>query len=138
MARYISRHARYRVAATAFAVIGGLGCLGALASSHGMTLLVAGMTSIAASMLVMSLRPLREASGTAAPGRARASRERQTLDISVHRIGIDERKTGPLSTDEGTFDSKASSWGEVEGEHTLTTESGARRPRERKSRTWSI
>jgi hypothetical protein len=138
MARYISRHARYRAAATAFAVLGGIGCLGAIASSHRMTLLVAGMMSFAASMLVMSLRPLKEASGTVAPKPARAARERQTLDVSIHRIGIDERKAGPLSTDDGTFDPSGSDRSGTDGTTTMTTESGASRPRERKSRTWSI
>jgi len=53
----VSTHARYRLGATALGVAGGLSCLGALTTGHGTTLLVAGMLSLAASMLVMSLRP---------------------------------------------------------------------------------
>ncbi len=49
MARNITAHTRYRLAAVAFAAAGGLWCLGAMFGHHTMTLLVIGMMNLAAS-----------------------------------------------------------------------------------------
>jgi hypothetical protein len=122
MAKYISIHARYRLAATAFAVIGGLLCLGALIFSHETTLLVAGMISLATSMLFMSLRPVKEAVRETAPRDCgRCPRGDQTTELTVRKLRMSEPPTAPLGRDV---------------EH--TTDTGARRPRERKTPTWSI
>ena len=121
MAKNMSGHTRYRVAATAFAVAGGLWCLGAMFGQHAITLLVIGMMNLAASMLMMSLRPPRGAVGEeSSRGCERCSRDKQTAELKVRTLKL-EREAEPAST---TLE--------------LTTEAGATRPRERKSRTWSI
>ena len=121
MTRNITVHARYRLAAAAFAVAGGLWCLGAMFGYHAMALLVIGMMNLAASMLVMSLRPLKGAVGEEESRDCdRTSLDKQTTELKVRTLKL-ERQAGP-----------------VESEPTLTTDAGATRPRERKSRTWSI
>jgi len=121
MARNITVHARYRLAATAFAVAGGLWCLGAMFGHHAMTLLVIGMMNLATSMLVMSLSPLKGAVGKEkSQTRDRSSPGKQTTELKVRTLKL-ERQAEP-----------------VEDELTLTTDAGAARPRERKSRVWSI
>jgi len=121
MARNITAHARYRLAATAFAAAGGLWCLGAMFGHHAMTLLVIGMMNLAASMLMMSLRPLKGTAGEEeSRTRDRRSRGKRTTELKVRTLKL-ERQTEP-----------------AENELELMTDAGAARPRERKSRTWSI
>jgi hypothetical protein len=121
MARTITAQARYRLAATALAATGGLLCLGAMFGHHAMTLLVIGMMNLAASMLVMSLRPLKGAVGEEESQTCdRCSHDRQTAELKVRTLKL-ERQAEP-----------------VEDELTLMADAGAQRPRERKSRTWSI
>ena len=121
MAKTITAHAKYRLAATALAAAGGLWCLGAMLGHHAMTLLVIGMMNLAASMLVMSLSPLKGAVGEDESQTCdRCSADTQTTDLKVRTLKM-ERQTEPS-----------------EDELTLTTDAGAPRPRERKSRTWSI
>ena len=121
MAKNITAHARYRLAAVAFATAGGAACLGAMFGYHAMTLLVIGMMNLAASMLMMSLRPPR---GAVWEERSRTrdgcSLGAQTTELKVRTLKL-ERQTGP-----------------VEMESELTTDAGVTRPLERKSRTWSI
>ena len=121
MARNTTAHARYRLAATAFAAAGGLWCLGATFGHHAMTLLVIGMMNLAASMLMMSLRPPR---GAVWEERSRTrdgcSHGTQTAELKVRTLKL-ERQAEP-----------------VEMEPELTTDAGETRPRERKSRVWSI
>jgi hypothetical protein len=138
MAIYISKHARYRLAASAFGAAGGLLCLGALTTGHGMTLLVAGMLSCSASMLVMSLRPRQEASRVTATEGARDDRDGQTVEVSIRKIGIDGRKAGPPEPERGRTGSGNDWRDELDGGMELRTEMGRKRPRERKSLTWSI
>lgn len=122
MARNITAHARYRLAATAFAAAGGLWCLGAMFGHHTMPLLVIGMMNLAASMLMMSLRPpkgaVREEPRQTCASR---SRGRQTAELTVRTLKTDWRQAKPADT---TLE--------------LMTDVGAPRPRERKNRTWSI
>ena len=122
MARNITAHARYRLAATAFAAAGGLWCLGAMFGHHTMPLLVIGMMNLAASMLMMSLRPPKGAVREE-PRQMRASRSRgrQTAELTVRTLKTDWRQAKPADT---TLE--------------LMTDVGAPRPRERKNRTWSI
>lgn len=151
MARYISRHARYGHVATALAVAGALSCLGALTTGHGVTLLVVGMMSFSASMLVMSLRPPKEISRESVPQCARCPGGEQTVELRVCRIGVDGRRAGPPGPDgdgdagtrdgperwtpgDGAFPSDE----ELDRALELITEMGANRSRERKNRTWSI
>jgi len=122
MAKNITAHARYRLAAVAFAAAGGLWCLGAMFGHHTMTLLVIGMMNLAASMLLMSLRPPKgtvreENSGSC----ERCSRDGQTAELTVRTLKADWRQAKPADT---TLE--------------LMTDVGAPRPRERKNRTWSI
>ena len=122
MARNITAHARYRLAATAFAAAGGLWCLGAMFGHHTMPLLVIGMMNLAASMLMMSLRPLKGAvREESRQARESCSRGRQTAELTVRTL-----KAGPLPAEpaDATLE--------------LMTDAGAPRPRERKNRTWSI
>jgi hypothetical protein len=122
MAKNISAHVRYRLAATAFAVAGGLWCLGAMFGRHAMALLVIGMMNLAASMLLMSLRPPKGAvREKASQGRDGRSRGTQTAELTLRTIPID-----------GTSAEEATSEAE------LTTDVGVSRPHERKSTTWSI
>ena len=122
MAKNITAHARYRLAAVAFAAAGGLWCLGAMFGHHTMTLLVIGMMNLAASMLMMSLLPpkgaVREEPRQSCD---RRSRDGQTAELTVRTLKADWRSTKPADT---TLE--------------LMTDAGARRPRERKNRTWSI
>ncbi|MCK4410127.1 MAG: hypothetical protein KAW67_08580 [Candidatus Eisenbacteria sp.] len=122
MAKNITGHARYRLAAGAFAAAGGLWCLGAMFGYHAMTLLVIGMMNLAASMLLMSLRPPKGAARVE-PRQSceRRSRGRQTAELTVRTLTLDRREAKPADT---TLE--------------LVTEAGAARPRERKNRTWSI
>ena len=122
MAKNITGHARYRLAAGAFAAAGGACCLGAMFGHHTMTLLVTGMMNLAASMLMMSLRSPKGAVGVQ-PSRTRASRSRdkQTVELTVRTLKADWRPAKQVDT---TTE--------------LMTDAGVRRPRERKSRTWSI
>jgi hypothetical protein len=138
MASHISTHARYQLAATVLAVAGGLWCLGALMSRDGVTLLVVGMMHLATSMLIMSLRPLKGSSREALTQGERLSREGQTLDISIHRVGTDERKAGTLERDRAGSASEGTGSEGIDRAVQLTTVKGATRPQERKSRTWSI
>ena len=120
MTRHISAQVRYRLAATAFAVLGGIWCLGALIGRHETTFLVVGMMHIAVSMLFMSLRPAQGATK--------------------------EHETGPCDR----CSSRGPSRGETMAESTprrakpagitmeLTTGAVTRRLGERKSKTWSI
>jgi hypothetical protein len=121
MARNITAHVRYRLAATAFAVAGGLWCLGAMFGHHAMALLVIGMMNLAASMLLMSLRPpkgaVRETTSRACDDRSRGT---QTAELTLRKLSIDRACQG-----------------EAEPAVELRTDAGER-PRERKSRTWSI
>ena len=122
MAKNITAHARYRLAAVAFAAAGGACCLGAMFGHHTMTLLVTGMMNLAASMLMMSLRPPkgavreepRQTSG-------RSSRDGQTAELTVRTLKVDWREAKLADT---TLE--------------LMSDVGAPRPRERKNRTWSI
>ena len=122
MARNITVHARYRLAATAFAVAGGLWCLGAMLGHHATALLVIGMMNLAASMLLMSLRPpkgaVRESTSRSCGD---CSRGTQTAELTVRTLKIDGASAETAKP-------------AVE----LTTNAGVDRPRERKSRTWSI
>ena len=122
MAKNITGHARYRLAAGAFAAAGGACCLGVMFGHHTMTLLVTGMMNLAASMLMMSLRSPKGAVGVQ-PSRTRASRSRdkQTVELTVRTLKADWRPAKQVDT---TTE--------------LMTDAGVRRPRERKSRTWSI
>ena len=122
MARNITAHTRYRLAAVAFAAAGGLWCLGAMFGHHTMTLLVIGMMNLAASMLMMSLRPPKGAVREE-PRQTRASRScgKQTAELTIRTLKADWREVTPAET---TLE--------------LTTDVGAPRPRERKNRTWSI
>lgn len=122
MAKNITAHARYRLAAVAFATAGGACCLGAMFGHHTMTLLVIGMMNLAASMLMMSLRPPRGAVGEG-PRKTRASRSRdkQTAELTIRTLKADWR---PAKQADTTLE--------------LTSDVGAPRPRERKNRTWSI
>ena len=114
MARNISRHARYRLAAAALAVSGGLWCLGAVIARHE-TLLVVGMMNLAASMLVMSLRPPKEvARGPVAGVRDRCPRAQVKVKLASCSVEPAETMTD------------------------IRTDAGRERPRERKNRTWSI
>jgi hypothetical protein len=89
---------------------------------HTMTLLVIGMMNLAASMLMMSLRPPKGAVGEE-PRRTRAShsRDNQTAELTVRTLKADWRLAKQADT---TLE--------------LMTDVGAPRPRERKNRTWSI
>jgi len=138
MASYISKHAGYRLVASAFGAAGGLLCLGALTTGHGMSLLVAGMLSLSASMLVMSLRPRQGVSRAAATESARDVRDGQTVGVSIHRIGIEGRKAGPPEPDHGRAGRRSERRSELDGGMELRTEKGRKLPRERKNRTWSI
>lgn len=122
MAKNITAHARYRLAAVAFATAGGACCLGAMFGHHTMTLLVIGMMNLAASMLMMSLRPPKGAVGEE-PRQTRASRSRdkQTAELTIRTLKADWRQAKQADT---TLE--------------LMTDVGAPRPRERKNRTWSI
>jgi hypothetical protein len=157
MARQISRHARYRLAAATFAVSGGLWCLGALMSGHGTTLLVVGMMNFAASMLIMSLRPQKELCTATDAQCERCCRE-EDVGISVHRIDVEGCMAGaPDDVERGTEESggaerragrpdgagRRSAWESADrnrsgGVSETKADAGAVRPRERKSRTWSI
>ncbi len=122
MAKNITAHARYRLAAVAFAAAGGAWCLGAMFGHHTMTLLVIGMMNLAASMLLMSLRPPKGAvREEPRQKRARRSRDGQTAELTVRTLKAVWREAEPADT---TLE--------------LMTEAGAPRPRERKNRTWSI
>jgi hypothetical protein len=148
MARQISRHARYRLAAAAFAVSGGLWCLGALVSGHGMTLLVVGMLNFAASMLIMSLRPQKELCTATVAQCEGCCREERDVGISVHRIDVEGCTAGaPGDAERGTGgpegvgrrSARESADRDRSGRMNETlTDAGAVRPRERKNRTWSI
>ena len=122
MARNITAHTRYRLAAVAFAAAGGACCLGAMFGHHTMRLLVIGMMNLAASMLLMSLRPPKGAVGEE-PRQTRASRSRdkQTAELTVRTLKVDWREAKLADT---TLE--------------LMSDVGAPRPRERKNRTWSI
>ncbi len=125
MARNMSAHTRYRLAATAFAVAGGLWCLGAMFGQHAMTLLVIGMMNLAASMLAMSLRPPKGAVEEESPrGCERCSGGEQTSELKVRTLKV-ERVTEPVEV-------------RTELRTELETDAGAARSRERKTRTWSI
>ena len=122
MAKNITAHARYRLAAVAFAAGGGACCLGAMFGHHTMTLLVIGMMNLAASMLMMSLRPPKGAvREEPRQTRARCSRDKQTAELTVRTLKADWHQAKPADT---TLE--------------LMTDVGAPRPRERKNRTWSI
>ena len=122
MARNITAHERYRLAAGAFAAAGGAWCLGAMFGYHAMTLLVIGMMNLAASMLLMSLRPPKGAVGEKNSRRCeRCSRDEQTARLTVRTLRIDQREAKPVDTTPEPM-----------------TDAGAHRPRERKNRTWSI
>ena len=122
MAKNITGHARYRLAAGAFAAAGGAACLGAMFGYHAMTLLVIGMMNLAASMLFMSLRPPKGAVREEPRQKcASCSRGKQTARLTVRTLRIDQHGAKPVDT---TLE--------------LMTDAGVRRPRERKSRTWSI
>ncbi len=122
MAKNMSAHTRYRLAATAFAAAGGLWCLGAMFGHHTMPLLVIGMMNLAASMLMMSLRPPKGAvREETRQKRARCSRDGQTAELTVRTLKVDWREAKPADT---TLE--------------LMSDVGAPRPRERKNRTWSI
>ena len=122
MAKNITAHARYRLAAVAFAAAGGAWCLGAMFGHHTMMLLVIGMMNLAASMLLMSLRPPKGAvREEPRQTRARSSRDGQTAELTVRTLKVDWREAEPADT---TLE--------------LMTDVGAPRPRERKNRTWSI
>lgn len=120
MARNISVHTRYRLAATAFAVLGVVWCLGALIWNRETTLLVVGMMHLAVSMLFMSLRPSTErAVEPRSEGCDRCSGLKQ--DEARARVKLATRRIErPGDTKEPTIIA------------------GDTRPRERKSRTWSI
>lgn len=121
MARNMSVHTRYRVAATALAAFGGLWCLGAMFGQHAMTLLVIGMMNLAASMLLMSLRPPQGAAeGEDSRGCEVCSRGKQTAELKVRTLRLEPETEPPNVLPE------------------LNTDAGTKRPRERKSRTWSI
>jgi hypothetical protein len=122
MARNISAHRRYRLAAKAFAAVGGLGCVGAMFGQHAMALLVIGMMNLAASMLMMSLRPPKGAGrSTVSQGCDRCSRGRQTAELTVRTLRVD-----------------GASADSAEPAVELMADAGGARPRERKSRIWSI
>ena len=122
MAKNITAHARYRLAAVAFAAAGGACCLGAMFGHHTMRLLVIGMMNLAASMLLMSLRPpkgaVREENSRSCES---CSRDGQTAELTVRTLKADWRQAEPVDT---TLE--------------LMSDVGAPRPRERKNRTWSI
>ena len=121
MARNMSAHTRYRLAATAFAVAGGFWCLGAMFGQHAMTLLVIGMMNLAASMLLMSLRPPKGAVGEEdSRGCENCSHGRQTAELKVRTLRM-ERPAGQADT-----------------KTEPTNDAGATRPRERKTKVWSI
>ena len=122
MAKNITAHARYRLAAVAFAAAGGLWCLGAMFGHHTMTLLVIGMMNLAASMLLMSLRPPKGAVREETRQKcARCSPDGQTAELTVRTLKADWRQAKQADT---TLE--------------LMTDVGAPRPRDRKNRTWSI
>ena len=122
MAKNITAHARYRLAAVAFAAAGGACCLGAMFGHHTMTLLVTGMMNLAASMLMMSLRPPKGAVGEEnSRSCERCSQDGQTAELTVRTLKADWREAKPADT---TLE--------------LMSDVGAPRPRERKNRTWSI
>ena len=136
MAKNITAHARYRLAATAFAAAGGLWCLGAVFGHHTMPLLVIGMMNQAASMLLMSLRPLKGAAREESLHTCeRCSRDRQTAELTVRTLRASDRKLGPSDPDP-TLDRRPVRPADTTLE--LMTDVGAPRPRERKNRTWSI
>ena len=121
MARNITAHARYRLAAAALAAAGGLWCLGAMFGYHAMTLLVIGMMNLAASMLFMSLRPPERAhEEESSRGCEVCSRGKQTAELKIRTLRMEPRPVPPNVTQK------------------LNTDAGRKRPRERKSRTWSI
>lgn len=122
MAKNITGHARYRLAAGAFAAAGGALCLGAMFGYHAMTLLVIGMMNLAASMLLMSLRPPKGAVREEPRQMCeRCTQDKQTVRLTVRALKADWRPAKPADT---TLE--------------LMTDAGVRRPRERKSGTWSI
>ena len=136
MARNITAHARYRLAATAFAAAGGLWCLGAMFGHHTMPLLVIGMMNLAGSMLLMSLRPLKRAVWEESrQRRERCSRDRQTAELTVRTLRASDRKLGPSDPDP-KLDRRPAQPADTTLE--LMTDVGAPRSRERKNRTWSI
>ena len=143
MARNITAHARYRLAAAGLAAAGGLWCLGAMFGHHTMPLLVIGMMNLAASMLLMSLRPLKGAvREEPRQTRERCSRDRQTAELTVRTLRASDRKLGPNGRKPGPsgpdlkLDRRPARPADTTLE--LMTDVGAPRPRERKNRTWSI
>ena len=147
MARQFSRHARYRLAAAAFAVSGGLWCLGALVTGHGTTLLVVGMMNLAASMLIMSLRPQRELCMATDAQCESSCRGEQDVGISVHRIDVGGCRAGAPRDDENgdrsdgvgrRSEGESSDRDSSDGVDDTLADAGEVRPRERKNRTWSI
>jgi hypothetical protein len=89
---------------------------------HTMTLLVIGMMNLAASMLLMSLRPPKGAvREEPRQTRARCSRDGQTAELTVRTLKVDSRPAKPADK---TLE--------------LMSDVDAPRPRERKNRTWSI
>jgi len=138
MAKYISTHARYRLGATALAVAGGLSCLGALMTGHGMTLLVVGMLSFSTSMLIMSLSPRQEYTRAAAEESEPRAREERTVEVSIHRVGADGRKAGPPEPDRTRDDREVDGQDEFDGVIETVASMGRKRPTERKRLTWSI
>ena len=139
MANYISRHARYRFGSAAFGAAGGLLCLGALTTGHGVTLLEVGMLCFSASMLLMSLSPRQEGSRNVA-GETERPRDRQTVGISVRRLGISGRTVGPPEPCRTRSGKCVGERDGTDGEMELVTNenTGATRPPERKTLTWSI